>query len=83
MKLEAWLVYEVNYVCYADIPFCSKIDMGIHETKEEAITDMQNRKQKYIEEDNDWTLENDTDDIITFKDDLNEGGFDIRLIQLA
>lgn len=81
--MEAWLVYEVNDVCYVDIPYCSEIEMEVFDTKEEALQNMKERKQRYIEEDNDWTLENEQEDCITFLDDLQGGSFDIRLIQLA
>lgn len=80
---EAWLVYEINDIMYADIPFCSKSDMGVFNTKEEAILRMKERKENYILEDNDWTLGEETEDCITFYDDLQEGNFDIRLIKLA
>ena len=82
-KMESWLVYEVNDVCYADIPYCSVLDMKTFDTKEEAIIDMNERKQKYIEEDNDWELSDEEENCITFLDTMQEGSFDIRLIRLA
>lgn len=81
--MEAWLVYEINSVQYADVPFCSKLEMEVFENQADALTYMQDRKQKYIEEDNDWTLDFETENCITFLDDLKEGSFDIRLIRLA
>lgn len=83
MNREVWLVYEINDLYYADVPFCSEMDMKVFETKEEAVAEMQTRKQKYITEDNDWNLSDETEDRITFDDDLKEGSFDICLIQLG
>lgn len=83
VKLEAWLVYEINDVCYADISYCSKIEMEVFDTKEEALLNMGERKQKYIDEDNDWELSDEEENCITFLDTMQEGSFDIRLIRLA
>lgn len=81
-KIESWLVYEVTDVCYANI-HCSVLDMETFDTKEEAITNMNERKESYMEDDNDWELSEEQEDCVTFLDTMQEGSFDIRLIRLA
>lgn len=84
-----YLVYEKNYLSYGYIDCVEESDMKLWKEKQDAIKDMQERKQKYIEdENNDFTFMEDEsfDTCLVFADSLDgefrEGEFHICLVEL-
>jgi hypothetical protein len=74
-----YLVYEKNYLNYGDVDCVEETYMKLWTNKENAITDMQTRKEMYIEdEDNDFTFMEDesSDECIVFADELQKNGTD-------
>ena len=85
-----YLVYEKNYLNY-DVDCVEETDMNLWSSKENAIADMEKRKNMYIEdEDNDFTFMEDesSDTCFVFADELNKnrddrsGEFHICLVEL-
>ena len=74
-----FLVYEKNYLNYGDVDCVEEFDMKLWTSKENAIADMQKRKERYIEDkDNDFTFMEDESriDCFVFADELYENGYD-------
>ena len=71
-----FLVYEKNYLCY-EIDCVEESEMKLWSDENKAIADMNNRKQKYIEdEENDFTfLERESSpNCFVFADGLSKDG---------
>ena len=85
-----YLVYEKNYLNYGEVDCVEQADMKLWSNKENAIADMQERKEMYIaDKDNDFTfMENESnDECIVFADELlkdgsRSGEFHICLVEL-
>lgn len=74
-----FLVYEKNYLNYGDVDCVEEADMKLFADKEKALTDMQRRKEMYIDdEDNDFTFMEDesSDTCLVFADELSSHGDD-------
>ncbi len=72
-----YLVYEKNYLSYGDVDCVEEVDMKLWSNKENAIIDMQTRKEMYIaDEDNGFTFMEDesNDKCLVFADELWENG---------
>lgn len=87
-----YLVFEKNYLSYGDVDCVEKEDIRLWSKKENAIKDMQKRKEKYIEDkDNGFTFmaQESSDDCFVFADELNsdqsarEGEFHICMVELS
>ena len=86
-----YLVYEKNYLSYGDVDCVEETDMKLWTNKENAITDMETRKEMYIvDEDNDFTFMEDesSNECFVFADELQKnkddrsGEFHICLVEL-
>lgn len=72
-----YLVYEKNYLAYGEVDCVEKTDMRLWRNKENALADMQSRKEMYIKDvDNDFTfMENEgTNECLVFADELEPDG---------
>ena len=72
-----YLVYEKNYLSYGDVDCVEQLDMKLWVNKENALADMQKRKEMYIaDKDNGFTfMENEgTSECIVFADELESDG---------
>lgn len=87
-----YLVYEKNYLAYAFTDCVEEQDMALWSDKELAKADMQERKKKYIaDEDNDFVFmeEESSEEKIVFIDEYQKGNedrsgeFHICLVQLS
>ena len=86
-----YLVYEKNYLGYGEVDCVEQSDMKLWSNKENALADMQQRKEMYIaDKDNDFTFmeEEGTRECIVFADELESDGvsrngeFHICLVEL-
>ena len=76
-----FLVYEKNYLNYGDVDCVEETDMKLWTSKENAIADMQKRKERYIEDkDNGFTFMEDESwiECFVFADELYENGYDMK-----
>lgn len=86
-----YLVYEKNYLNYGDVDCVEEDDMKLYSKKENATSEMERRKQMYIDDDeNDFTFMEDEslENTFVFADELNKingnrcGEFHICLVEL-